>query len=103
MFAVADYGIPEDRETFWHLAQCLAAGLHSGERVLIHGGAGIGRTGTLAICVLLALGMTVDHDRLWATPKTMTSRCGARELSVGNWVPMSFVMRLSFGSHPPAE
>src|ERR671929_1955598 len=40
MFPVADYGIPEDRETFWRLAQ---------------------RLGTLAIC--LALGVTADDAR----------------------------------------
>jgi protein-tyrosine phosphatase len=63
LFPVPDYGVPEDRDTFWRLAQRLAAALQSGERVLIHCGAGIGRTGTLAICVLLALGMTTDHAR----------------------------------------
>jgi protein-tyrosine phosphatase len=63
MFPVPDYGIPEDRETFWRLAQHLATTLQSGERVLIHCGAGVGRTGMLAIGVLLALGMTVDHAR----------------------------------------
>ncbi|HSF32617.1 MAG TPA: protein-tyrosine phosphatase family protein [Candidatus Tectomicrobia bacterium] len=64
MFPVADYGIPDDRATFWHLAQRLAAGLQRGERMLIHCRAGIGRTGTLAICVLLALGMTTDQARI---------------------------------------
>jgi protein-tyrosine phosphatase len=63
MFPIPDYGVPEDRDTFWRLAQRLATALQSGERVLIHCGAGIGRTGTLATCVLLALGMTTEHAR----------------------------------------
>jgi protein-tyrosine phosphatase len=63
MFPVAYYGIPEDRDTFWRLAQCLATGLRRGERMLIHCEAGIGRPGTLAICVLVALGVTADDAR----------------------------------------
>jgi protein-tyrosine phosphatase len=61
MFPVADYGIPENRDTFWRLAHRLATALQSGDRVLIHCGAGVGRTGMLAICVLFALGVTADH------------------------------------------
>jgi protein-tyrosine phosphatase len=64
MFPVVDYGIPDDRDTFWRLAQRLADGLQRGERILIHCGAGIGRTGTLANCVLLALGVATDHARV---------------------------------------
>jgi protein-tyrosine phosphatase len=63
MRPAADYGIPNDCDAFWRLAQRLAAGLQRGERMLIHCGAGIGRTGTLAICVLWALGMTTDQAR----------------------------------------
>ena len=55
---VPDFGVPEDREAFWSLASTIAQQLGAGNRVLIHCGAGVGRTGTLAICVLLALGET---------------------------------------------
>lgn len=55
-FPIPDFGVPGDREAFWSLASKIATQLRTGGRVLIHCGAGIGRTGTLATCVLLALG-----------------------------------------------
>jgi protein-tyrosine phosphatase len=55
-FPVADFGVPDDREAFWAFASSVARRLTGGERVAIHCGAGIGRTGTLAECVLLSLG-----------------------------------------------
>ena len=55
-FPVADFCVPDDRAAFWAFASTLARRLTGGERVMIHCGAGIGRTGTLATCVLLALG-----------------------------------------------
>ena len=55
-FPVADFGVPDDREAFWALAAGLGRRLTEGERAMIHCGAGVGRTGMLAACVLLALG-----------------------------------------------
>ncbi len=55
-FPIPDFGVPDDREAFWSFASKIATQLGAGGRVLIHCGAGIGRTGTLATCVLLALG-----------------------------------------------
>jgi len=54
---VEDYGVPEDREAFLKKARSVADSLRKGERVLVHCGAGIGRTGVFAICVLMALGL----------------------------------------------
>jgi len=56
LFPIPDFGAPGDREAFWALACRTAKWLIGGERIAIHCGAGIGRTGTLATCVLLALG-----------------------------------------------
>lgn len=58
---VPDHGVPEDREGFVRLATQVADRLKRGERVLVHCAAGIGRTGTFATCVLLALGLDVDE------------------------------------------
>ena len=56
LFPIPDFGAPGDREAFWALACRTAKWLIGGERIAIHCGAGIGRTGTLATCVLLAMG-----------------------------------------------
>lgn len=62
-FAIPDRGAPGNRDAFWALAGDVAKRLKSGEVVLIHCAGGVGRTATLAICVLLALGEAVNEAR----------------------------------------
>lgn len=66
---VQDFGAPEDDAPFLDAARRVAASLRSGHAVLVHCGAGIGRTGTFAVAVLMALGMT-PANALWAVGTT---------------------------------
>jgi protein-tyrosine phosphatase len=61
MFPIVDYGVPDDLQAYLRLVTQTAASLRSGTNVLAHCGAGIGRTGTLAACVLIALGVPLDE------------------------------------------
>jgi protein-tyrosine phosphatase len=57
---IPDHGVPTEPDVFWSLARNVASRLRAGEVILVHCNAGIGRTGTFAAAVLLALGHPVD-------------------------------------------
>ena len=55
-----NFGLPLDELAFRERIETLAGGLQRGESVLLHCAAGIGRTGTVAACVLKQLGWPRD-------------------------------------------
>lgn len=60
-FSIPDYGIPGDLAKFKLLLAKVIAKLRAGDRILIHCAAGIGRTGTMAAALLVALGLGLDE------------------------------------------
>ncbi len=60
---VCDYQGPDDDEAFRELATHVAGALRRGDRILVHCGAGRGRTGMFAIATLMALGLSTEEAR----------------------------------------
>ncbi|WP_170157203.1 protein-tyrosine phosphatase family protein [Roseimicrobium gellanilyticum] len=56
---IPDFGTPENEKAFRELIVDVATALGSGANVVIHCGAGIGRTGMAAVCVLAAMGVPI--------------------------------------------
>ena len=61
IFPVADFDVPSDQNAFINLLKEETVFLRGGGNLLVHCGAGIGRTGTYAICQLMALGLAIDE------------------------------------------
>jgi protein-tyrosine phosphatase len=84
-FAIPDYQAPEDPEAFLELTRFVVTHLRAGEHILIHCGAGIGRTGTLAVCVLIALGVREPEARSTITAAGSQPERPAQHALIG-WV-----------------
>jgi protein-tyrosine phosphatase len=80
-FPIPDFEVPEDRHAFLSLVQQLRDSLREGERLMVHCSAGIGRTGTVATCLLVALGFEPS------TAREAVQRAGSRpEHDLIHWV-----------------
>ena len=56
-YPIQDFGVPDDKYGFSEFVNSVAKRIREGSTVLIHCAGGIGRTGTVAICVLQQLGL----------------------------------------------
>lgn len=59
--AIPDFGVPEDLAAFATFIAGGAMALQAGQAVLLHCAAGIGRTGTAALCLLHHLGLPAEQ------------------------------------------
>jgi protein-tyrosine phosphatase len=60
-FPIVDHGLPEDVKHYRRAASAIDGRLRSGQAVVIHCNAGLGRAPSLAICALVSGGMNVDE------------------------------------------
>lgn len=56
---IPDFGVPSNDKAFRDLIVDVATLLGSGTNVVVHCGAGIGRTGMAAVCILAAMGVSI--------------------------------------------
>lgn len=63
-FPISDMGIPSTPRAVDHLCQTILAAIDEGLPTLVHCKAGIGRTGTILACCLVALGRTPSQAML---------------------------------------
>jgi protein-tyrosine phosphatase len=58
---VKDYGVPEQAFDYLRVASNVAESLKAGKNILVHCGAGIGRTGSFATLVLMRLRLPLQE------------------------------------------
>lgn len=61
---IPDGGLPQDEDDFLEMVQDAAEELRGGVNTVIHCFAGIGRSGTFAMALLVALGLSLEDARI---------------------------------------
>lgn len=60
-FPIVDHGLPQDVDHYARVARAIDGRLRSGQSLVIHCRAGLGRAPSLAICALISGGMNADE------------------------------------------
>jgi len=80
-FAIEDMGVPQEAESegFEAFVQDVVRRLEQGQNLVVHCRGGLGRTGTLAACVLVALGRHTANEAIAAVRETRKGTVQTRE------------------------
>jgi protein-tyrosine phosphatase len=80
-FAIEDMGVPQEAESekFEAFVGDVVQRLEEGQNVVVHCRGGLGRTGTLAACVLVALGRHTADEAVAAVRETRKGTVQTRE------------------------
>src|SRR5262245_59392487 len=97
-FPLPDRGVPADAPAVSELVSALVAELRTGRGVGIHCRIGVGRSASLAVCVLAALGVPVESG--WAAVQRSRGLSVPDTLAQRAWVADWFAM---FGSATPTH
>jgi protein-tyrosine phosphatase len=79
-----NFGLPEDPPAFRREIGRIAQALRDGDAVMLHCAAGLGRTGTVAACVLKALGLK-QADALERVRQAGSNPQNAKQTGLVGW------------------
>ena len=87
-FAIKDMGVPQEAESerFQAFVKYVVRRLEQGQNVVVHCRGGLGRTGTLAACVLVALGQHTAREAINAVRAARKGTVQTREQEDFVWL-----------------
>ena len=87
-FAIKDMGVPQEAESerFQAFVKDVVQRLEQGQNVVVHCRGGLGRTGTLAACVLVALGQHTAREAINAVRAARKGTVQTREQEDFVWL-----------------
>lgn len=98
-FPIEDHSVPPDRQSFLEVVVTTAGDLWSGRHIIAHCGGGIGRSGTFAASVLLALGASRE-EAIEAVHRAGSSPQTKEQSRLVDWVLTSLALQRGAAPHP---